>query len=303
MVGQRVVVRRLVRDPQGLVEAGPTGGPAFTDVLGTCLSWTPGASAVIEREDGVRVEIALADIVSGKPVPPRPSIRMRVSAREAEEHTQRQWPDVEATPLGEWSLRVNPHPVGRLLKRANSCLAIGDPGLPIADAAERIRSFYAGHDRRALAQVEADSPEERALAELGWVFVEDGETAYQLASVAHLARQLPRRPEASVTEATEGGVTTAHASIVRDGVEVARADAALDGDWVGVYGMAVEPSHRRQGLATDLLAALVGWAGQHGARTIWLHVLTDNAPALALYESLGFVTHHVCRYLTPPDAA
>ena len=33
VVGERVVVRRLLRG-----ETGPTGGPAFTDLLGTCLS-------------------------------------------------------------------------------------------------------------------------------------------------------------------------------------------------------------------------------------------------------------------------
>ena len=34
VVGQRVVVRRVVRG-----ETGPSGGPAMTDVLGICTSW------------------------------------------------------------------------------------------------------------------------------------------------------------------------------------------------------------------------------------------------------------------------
>jgi hypothetical protein len=68
-VGRRVVVRRVLRG-----ETGPTGGPAFTDVLGTCETWADGR-AVVRRDDGSTVEIALADIVSGKPVPPRPERR------------------------------------------------------------------------------------------------------------------------------------------------------------------------------------------------------------------------------------
>ena len=67
VVGQRVVVRRVLRG-----ETGPSGGPAMTDVLGTCESWEDGLVRV-RREDGTVVEIAVADIVSGKPVPPRPT--------------------------------------------------------------------------------------------------------------------------------------------------------------------------------------------------------------------------------------
>jgi ribosomal protein S18 acetylase RimI-like enzyme len=29
-------------------------------------------------------------------------------------------------------------------------------------------------------------------------------------------------------------------------------------------------------------------------------VQTDNRPALALYDGLGFTTHHTCRYLQAP---
>jgi hypothetical protein len=60
-----VVVRRVLPG-----ETGPTGGPAMTDVLGTCEAWTD-TTVVVRREDGSVVEIPLADVVSGKPVPPR----------------------------------------------------------------------------------------------------------------------------------------------------------------------------------------------------------------------------------------
>jgi len=43
----------------------------MTDVLGTCESWGE-AVVTLRREDGTLVEVATADIVSGKPVPPRP---------------------------------------------------------------------------------------------------------------------------------------------------------------------------------------------------------------------------------------
>src|SRR5262245_29980601 len=119
----RVVVRRLVRG-----ETGPSGGPAMTDILGICTAWGDGR-CVIAAESGDPVEIPLADIVSGKPVPPRPSVRHRVSSYAAELHVVSLWPDVETRPLGGWLLRAAPPYEGRMRRRANSVLAMGDPGM------------------------------------------------------------------------------------------------------------------------------------------------------------------------------
>jgi hypothetical protein len=83
VVGQRVVVRRVV-----VGETGPTGGPAFTDVLGVCVAWDP---CVVETGSGSRVVIPLAEIVSGKPVPPRPSQRLRAGFGECESHGGAPW--------------------------------------------------------------------------------------------------------------------------------------------------------------------------------------------------------------------
>ena len=47
------------------------------------------------------------------------------------------------------------------------------------------------------------------------------------------------------------------------------------------------------------MAALLEWGAEQGATTAYLQVLGDNAPALALYDGLGFTTHHAYRYLTP----
>jgi ribosomal protein S18 acetylase RimI-like enzyme len=67
-----------------------------------------------------------------------------------------------------------------------------------------------------------------------------------------------------------------------------------------VHGLYVEPGSRRQGLARSVLAALLDWGTEQGASTVWMHVETDNAAAIALYESLGLQVHHGCRYLEAP---
>src|SRR6476469_2084583 len=100
-VGQRVVVRRVLPG-----QTGPSGGPAMTDLLGVMESWAP-PSTTVRAEDGTLTEIALAEIVSGKPVPPRPSTRMRVSAEQACLMSNASWPAVHTEPVGDWLLRAS----------------------------------------------------------------------------------------------------------------------------------------------------------------------------------------------------
>ena len=264
----------------------------MTDVLGVCTAWEHGA-CVVQPESGPTVTIPWADIVTGKPVPPRASVRQRVSARDAERHALPLWPDVERRPLGAWELRFDPAPVGRLLKRANSCLAMGDPGLSWADAAEAVRAFYADRDRPALVQVETGSEVDAAFTALGWTPVTGGDSSFLVASVAQSVRLAGSDDDAVLEE--DPPRVRAHRFVA--GAEVASARAALDGDWLGVHGLEVAPEHRGRGHATALLAALLGWGAEQGATTAWLHVETDNAAALALYDRLGFRSHHACRYL------
>ena len=299
VVGQRVVVRRVLRG-----ETGPSGGPAMTDVLGVCTSW--GADrCVVAPESGDPVEIEIADIVSGKPVPPRPSVRHRVSVRDAEEHTLSLFAGLETERLGDWVLRTAPTLEGRLVKRANSCLAIGDPGIPTDRAAARIDGFYSSRDRPVLAQVEAGSPVEAALSAAGWGVVPGGDADFLMASLSRALRSCnavstslsapPADPSASRTPRySEGGAGRVGVQL---GDGIASGEAALDGDWLGLHGLFVAGRHRRAGLGTTVLAALLEWGAERGATTAWLHVEVDNAPAQALYARVGFRAHHTCRYL------
>ena len=289
VVGQRVVVRRVLPG-----QTGPTGGPAMTDVLGICESWGDGRTT-IRREDGTVVDITIADIVSGKPVPPRPSTRHRVSSREAEGHATPHWPGVVRESLGDWELRTEPEVVDRLRKRANSCLAMGDPGLSLEDAAARVVAFYRRHDRTPMVQVEVGSEADRWFDGAGWDHVPGGDSYFMLGSLSRARRLL----------ATAGDRVdlTVDGQRARGSVEdLAHGKAAVDGDWLGVHGLVVAPGSRRRGLARAVMGALLEWGAEQGATTVWLHVETDNAPAIALYESMGLETHHECRYLAAPGS-
>ena len=263
----------------------------MTDVLGDCEEWNLGTNLEIRREDGEVRTIPLALVVSGKPVPPRPSIRQRVSIRDAEAHTLDLFDDQETTALGNWILRTQPVLPGRLVKRANSCFAFGDPGGEMDASA--IEQFYAALDRPALVQVAAEEPWEAEFRSLGWRPVPGSETALQLTSVAQTRHRLPTPLHTAEVMANPAGRAVLRQGPVRVSVALAR-------DWLAIYSLEVDPAQRRRGLARQLLAEAIAWGAERGATTAWLHVETDNHPAVALYASIGFRTHHLTRYWYSP---
>ena len=289
VVGQRVVVRRILRG-----ETGPTGGPALTDLLGTCVAWGEGV-CVVQPEAGAPVTIALGDIVSGKPVPPRPSVRHRVPAREAQLHGLSLFADLETSPLGDWVLRHSPTATAR---RANSVLAFGPSGSADDDAYEAVVAFYDATGARPIAAVLPDSAEAALFLARGWVPESgDADTVFQVTAAALAARALRGvvPPEVEVVVEYVDGQAVAH--VVESGTQVASGIAAFDRDWVGFRSVTVNPEHRRRGLGLAVMDALLDWGAERGATTAYIQVLGDNAPALALYERLGFREHHRYRYL------
>lgn len=293
VVGQRVVVRRLVPG-----ETGPTGGPAFTDVLGDCIAWDP---CVVVTATGDRVEIPLDLIVSGKPVPPRPSVRMRATVAECEAQVAGMWSSVTTTQVGAWELRSSPAIPRR---RANSCLAVVDPGMPLTAAVREVVATYAARDQAPLLHVEAGSDLAIALHALGCTPA-GGEADFLLAGTGRAlraARAHPRLVTPDVTVGHSAADGSARASVSHGGAcdPIVEAQATVNGDWLGIHDLVVDPSHRRRGLARSALAALLEWGAERGATHAWLHVEAGNIAAHALYTSLGFAEHHRMEYLTPP---
>jgi GNAT superfamily N-acetyltransferase len=267
----------------------------MTDVLGVCLSWGDD-SCVVEPDDGPPVTIDLRDIVSGKPVPPRPSPRLRVSPREAQMRAFALFPDLVVTRVGDdsgWLIRSSATATAR---RANSVLAFPtDPATYDEATVSRTEQHYARLGKPAVAAVLARSDERAFLEGLGWVpESHEADTLFQLASLAAVRRALRPVDHSQVMLTLEGATATASVAGVAQGV------AAYADDWVGFRSIEVSPDHRRQGLGRVIMAALTAWAAELGATTAYLQVLGDNEPALALYASMGFTTHHAYAYLTPP---
>ena len=266
----------------------------MTDVLGVCVSWGDGV-CVVQPDDAPVVSIRIADIVSGKPVPPRPSPRLRISPRDAQVRAFALFPDLVVTPLpGEsgWLLRSSATATAR---RANSVLAFPrDPGRYDVTTVTQVEAHYAGLGKPAVAAVLGHSDERSYFQGLGWVpESHDADTLFQVASVASVRRALRSVDHSGVVLTLDGATAEAVIPGVAHGV------AAYADDWVGFRGVEVDPEHRRQGLGSTIMAALAAWGAELGATTAYLQVLGDNEPALALYASMGFTTHHAYAYLTP----
>jgi hypothetical protein len=79
-------------------------------------------------------------------------------------------------------------------------------------------------------------------------------------------------------------------SVIRvgDGVIAAKCEySAMTADAVQLMGVWTHPRFRRRGLARELLTEVCGHLSRKG-KTVTLFVNDFNAPAIALYESLGF---------------
>jgi RimJ/RimL family protein N-acetyltransferase len=130
----------------------------------------------------------------------------------------------------------------------------------------------------ALARAVSAEPEGWLLSEEGWRSV--GEERRYL-------RALRRYADAVVLLAEEDGAVVGRLSAARD-THPASAHVAD-------VGLMVATTHRRRGIGTELLAAVEDWAQGTGVQKLELHVFPHNAPAIALYERLGYCREGVRR--------
>jgi len=62
----------------------------------------------------------------------------------------------------------------------------------------------------------------------------------------------------------------------------------LEGSFIGLFDIVVAKSYRNTGLGYLIVENILRWGRKYGANTAYLQVLTDNTPALGLYEKMGF---------------
>lgn len=85
-----------------------------------------------------------------------------------------------------------------------------------------------------------------------------------------------------------------------DDVVVGSAMSMREDDWVGLFNVYVEPSHRRRGIAVALCSYLIEQGRQWGSARAWLAVEAENTAALSLYRRLGFTETYRYWYREAP---
>jgi ribosomal protein S18 acetylase RimI-like enzyme len=85
-----------------------------------------------------------------------------------------------------------------------------------------------------------------------------------------------------------------YASLAASGEAVSCALGVLEGAFFGLFDVVTAPEHRKKGYGTHLIASMLGWARENGARHAYLGVVEGNSPARRLYDKLEF--QEVYRY-------
>ncbi|GAA4690313.1 hypothetical protein GCM10023215_28690 [Pseudonocardia yuanmonensis] len=313
-LGERVALRYRIGEREGR--------PLHTDAVGPLSDGGAGTVVVDTRKGPVQVDQTA--VVAVRVVPPAPARRASWSAvARLENLCADAWPALVDEPLGGWRLRA----AGGFTGRANAALAVGDPGLPIAAALDRVRGFAAEHGIPARLQTPMGSPWSESAKREGWVL--DGgheagpEVAVLVADLRGLAAAAAPAVDVTLTpNPTEDwwAVTGAPASkaqrhvltaAARPGFAVARAAdgtpigavrAAVVADHLHLSRLATRPEARRRGVGTALTAAAAAWGREHGARWAVLQVALHNEAARAFYARLGCTEHHRYHYLGPGRA-
>ena len=243
------------------------------------------------------------------------------------------WVATDRAGLGDWVLRS----AGGFTGRANSALVVGDPTLPVGKAIDYVERWYAEREAAPLFQLPgepgfavADVPAGAALLERGYVagggrpgwttvLVMTGlasavppltsESAPVTADAALAPEWLMAygRSRSVVPGVTESVLTGSDGQLflsVRDETTrqlVGIARLAIHPGWAGLFGLWVDPAHRRRGIASTIVSAAAMVARENVMPALYLQVSSDNTDGVAFWRSLGFGVHHEYTYLARPS--
>ncbi|CAB0660951.1 N-acetyltransferase [Corynebacterium diphtheriae] len=228
--------------------------------------------------------------------------------RAIEVATAKAFPGIEHTWCGQWLLRAG----DGVTERSNSAAPLGPQALFTPVPYEEIKEFYRRHNLPALILVPEriapaipdEGPEIIVMthpldnvSEIDDVHAEflDQPDDEWLELYHFRGKALPRHALELLRTTIDGRMCFGR--LKRDGKTVAITRGTITDSYLGYSAVEVAPEYRRQGLATELGAAMLAWGKAHGAHTAYLQVIESNAAGIGLYHKLGFVEHHRHKYV------
>jgi len=280
-IGARVVVRwRLGSAPDPRLDS-----PSMTDSVGELLARSDHDVTVATREG--TVVIARERIVAAKEIPPRPSRRgsphLAISMADLQRVMGPSWGALEREHLGDWELRASQG----FTQRGNSVLPVGDPGVPLSEAVDRIEAWYAVRGLPPAVSLTgpvgfdpASDPLGAEVLSRGWTT--GSRTLNLTAATSHVAAADPGGPDVGIDEAIDEAwlaayrqsravVTGATEGVLLGSPRQLFGSIALGGGLAQKLGLSTPGSRDPRPVAIGRLGLAHGWAGLGALWTDPLH--------------------------------
>ncbi|KGA15064.1 hypothetical protein GM50_18250 [freshwater metagenome] len=291
-IGKRVTIR--LREPGG----------GFRDIVGILQNERELINSKSKLISFSPDEIAIWREI--KPLPDLAGKGAPLSLRiiELEKLSDITWPALEIIEYGEWRLRIS----DGFSMRANSVLPIGEPPIDLASAVDEVTSIYRENNLKPTFSIPLPIFDEldRYLEQRGWNIKIDANFlirdigAIEVSGHPQFSIEILDYPSKEWLEVNSDQPLEkimlrypARYGAIKSGQEViAVGRIATLGSWSIVTRLFVNPSFRGKGLAKALMNNLLSAAVTDGATKVALQVDNENGAALALYQSMGFTTHH-----------
>lgn len=295
-IGSRMTVR--MHDPEG----------GFRDILGILES-----PSTIRKRDGSVVSFDPDRVAIWRKIPPRREhagkgspLSLRII--EMERIASATWPAAEQVPLGDWILRAS----GKFTMRANSVLTLGEPGIEIEAAIEKVVAFYEERDLVPTFQIilplqvnldallESKGWQEKMIvhvmvADIAIGELSDSQTGTWELSSSPSDEWIAFQQDEDVRDILER-FPAIYAELRIDNQLVAAGRAAVCEDWTVLTRLLVRSDFRSRGLGRELVTRLLNESIHQGATKSLLQVDSKNTVAIALYRRMGFSLHHAYKY-------
>ncbi len=296
-IGKRVTIR--LHEPSG----------GYRDIVGILQSDNHLINSKSEKIFFSPDEIAIWREI--KPLPDLAGKGAPLTQRilELEELSDLTWPAERLSEYGKWRLRIS----DGFTMRANSALPlgagpIGEPPIDLADAVNEVIKIYRENHLQPTFTIPLPIYEEldQYLERTGWIvkvaanfLIRDIGNDVTVA-IDEFTTEVTDSPSRAWLEMRSDQPLEklmlrypARYGVIKKGdAVIAVGRIATSGTWSIVTRLLVDPAHRGKGVAKLLMNNLLAAARNDGATKVALQVDDENAAALALYESMGFRTHH-----------